>query len=98
MAERTRERETFLGWDQDQEVTGRMNFADAAAQVLREDGGPLPVADITQRALEQGLISPKSDDPVAYVRAAIRKDNRRRESKGEPVRFSATARGVYKLV
>lgn len=75
-----------------------MNFADAAAQVLRENDGPLPVADITQRAIEQGLISPKSDDPVTYVRAAIRKDNRRRESRGEPVRFSTTARGVYNLV
>jgi hypothetical protein len=75
-----------------------MNFADAAAQVLRENGAPLPVADITRRALEQGLISPKGDNPVTYVRAAIRKDNRRRESRGEPVRFSTTTRGVYDLV
>jgi hypothetical protein len=74
-----------------------MNFAEAAAQVLSENGGPLPVADITQRALAQGLISPKSDDPVTYVRAAIRKDNRRRESRGEPVRFSTSTRGVYDL-
>jgi hypothetical protein len=75
-----------------------MNFAEAAAQVLRENGGPLPVADITERALEQGLISPKSDDPVTYVRAAIRKDNRRRESRGQPARFSLTAPGIYGLV
>ena len=75
-----------------------MNFADAAAQVLRDNGGPLPVADITQRALEQGLISPKSDDPVTYVRAAIRKDNRRREGRGEPARFGLTAPGVYGLL
>jgi hypothetical protein len=75
-----------------------MNFAEAAAQVLRENGGPLPVADITERALEQGLISPKSDDPVTYVRAAIRKDNRRRESQGQTARFSLTAPGVYGLV
>ena len=75
-----------------------MNFADAAAQVLSENGGPLPIADITRRALEQGLISPKSDNPVTYVRAAIWKDNRRRENRGEPVRFSTTARGVYDLV
>ncbi len=75
-----------------------MNFADAAAQVLRENGGPLPVADITERALEQGLISPKSDAPVTYVRAAIRKDNLRRENRGQPARFSLTAPGVYGLV
>jgi hypothetical protein len=75
-----------------------MNFADAAEQILRENGGPLPVADITRRALEQELINPKSDDPVTYVRAAIRKDNLRRERQGEPVRFSRTAPGVYGLV
>jgi hypothetical protein len=75
-----------------------MNFADAAAQVLIENGGPLPVAEITRRAMKQGLISPKSDHPADYVRAAIRKDNRRRESQGQPARFSLTAPGVYGLV
>jgi hypothetical protein len=74
-----------------------MNFADAAEQVLKENGGPLPVADITQRALERGLINPRSDDPVTYVRAAMRKDNRRRDSHGEPARFRLTAPGVYGL-
>jgi hypothetical protein len=75
-----------------------MNFADAAAQVLRENAGPLSVADITRRALEQGLISPKSDDPVTYVRAAIRKDNRRRAGRGEPARFGMVTPGVYGLL
>lgn len=74
-----------------------MNFADAAEQVIRENGGPLPVADITRLALEQGLINPKSDDPVTYVRAAIRKDNRRREQHGERARFSQAAPGIYGL-
>jgi hypothetical protein len=74
-----------------------MNFADAAEQVLRENGGPLSVADITQKALNQGLISPRSDDPVTYVRAAIRKDNRRRANRNEPARFRLTAPGVYGL-
>jgi hypothetical protein len=74
-----------------------MNFADAAEQVLRECGGPLSVADITQRALERGLINPRSDTPVTYVRAAIRKDNLRRENHGEPARFKLTAPGIYHL-
>jgi hypothetical protein len=74
-----------------------MNFADAAEQVLRENRGPLSVADITQRALERGLITPKSDVPVVYVRAAIRKDNRRRASRGEPARFKQIAPGTYAL-
>jgi hypothetical protein len=74
-----------------------MNFADAAEQVLKDHGGPLSVADITQRALERRLIKPKSDDPVTYVRAAMRKDNRRREGRGEPVRFRRMAPSVYGL-
>jgi HB1, ASXL, restriction endonuclease HTH domain len=74
-----------------------MNFADAAEQVLRENGGPLSVADITQRALERGLINPKSDTPVTYVRAAIRKDNRRCDDRGEPARFRLAAPGIYDL-
>jgi hypothetical protein len=75
-----------------------MNFADAAEQVLQENKEPLSVADITRRALEQGLINPKSDDPVTYVRAAIRKDNVRRKNRGISVRFRLTAPGVYGLV
>jgi len=74
-----------------------MNFADAAEQVLRENGGPLSVADITQQALDQGLIKPRSDDPATYVRAAIRKDNKRREGRSEPARFRLTAPSVYAL-
>jgi HB1, ASXL, restriction endonuclease HTH domain len=74
-----------------------MNFADAAAQVLKDNGGPLSVAEITQRALQQGLISPKSHDPVTYVRAAIRKDNRRREGRNEPARFRLVSPGTYSL-
>jgi hypothetical protein len=74
-----------------------MNFADAAEQVLRENGGPLSVADITQRAIEHGLINPKSDAPVTYVRAAIRKDNLRHDNRCEPVRFRLAAPGIYDL-
>jgi HB1, ASXL, restriction endonuclease HTH domain len=74
-----------------------MNFADAAEQVLRESGEPLSVTDITQRALEHGLINPRSDTPVTYVRAAIRKDNLRRENLGERPRFKLTAPGIYHL-
>jgi HB1, ASXL, restriction endonuclease HTH domain len=74
-----------------------MNFADAAAQILKENGAPLPVVDITQRALQQGLINPKSDNPVTYVRAAIRKDNRRREGQNQPPRFRLVSPGIYNL-
>ncbi len=74
-----------------------MYFADAAEHVLRENGGPLSVADITRRALDQGLINPRSDHSVTYVRAAIRKDSRRRESRNEPARFKQVSPGIYTL-
>lgn len=74
-----------------------MNFADAAAQILKENRAPLPIAEITHRALQQGLISPKSDNPTTYVRAAIRKDNRRHENHDEIPRFRLVSPGVYDL-
>ena len=74
-----------------------MNFADAAAQVLKDNGAPLSVAEITQRALQLGIITPKSGEPVRYIRAAIRKDNRRRESRNERPRFTLVSPGVFNL-
>lgn len=74
-----------------------MNFADAAAKILAEERRPLTVAEITRRALDQGLIAPKSSDAVTYVRAAIRKDTRRRLSAGQPGRFSTDSSGRVTL-
>lgn len=74
-----------------------MNFADAAEQVLREEGKALPVKDITDRAISGGLISPKSQTPVVFVRAAIRKDNRRRKQQGESERFDLSTTGLVAL-
>ena len=74
-----------------------MNFADAAEDVLRKAGKPLSVADITKRALDGGLISPKSPTPVVYVRAAIRKDNRRRTQSGGKPRFNLSADGSVSI-
>jgi hypothetical protein len=75
-----------------------MNFADAAEQVLRENGGaPLDSKEITRRALDQGLISPRSNEAEKYVAAAIRKDNRRRQRAGESVRFVQAGSGMFGL-
>lgn len=74
-----------------------MNFADAAEKVLKDSGSPLSVADITKRALDGGLINPKSQTPATYVRAAIRKDNRRREQAGQKPRFALAGSGLYSL-
>jgi hypothetical protein len=72
-----------------------MNLADAAERVLKESEVPLSIFEITERALHQGLITPKSDTPAVYVRAAIRKDNRKRESRGEPLRFTLKSRDMF---
>lgn len=74
-----------------------MNFADAAEKLLRENGKPLSVSDITKTAIDKGLISPKSDTPVTFVRAAIRKDNRRRVQRGEKQRFLIRTDGQVEL-
>lgn len=74
-----------------------MNFADAVEQVLKAERRPMSVADITKRALELRIIEPKSDDPTTYVRAAIRKDTRHREERGERPRFVRDSSGNFSL-
>lgn len=75
-----------------------MNLADAAEQVLRErPGQALHSKEITEQALADGLIAPRSETPWVYVAAAIRKDNRRRQQRGETPRFTAAGEGRYIL-
>jgi hypothetical protein len=71
-----------------------MTLADAAAQVLGKAGADaLTAQEIADRALQAGLIAPRSDRPGTYVAAAIRKDNRRRQQNGDAPRFVADRRG-----
>lgn len=75
-----------------------MNLADAAEQVLRERSGQaLHSKEIAEQALAAGLIAPRSETPWVYVAAAIRKDNRRRQQRGETPRFTAAGEGRYIL-
>ena len=74
-----------------------MNFADAAHQILAEEGGPLSSSEIARRAIAKGLINPKSDSPSTFVAAALRKDNRRRQQKDEEPRFLSEGNGVFRL-
>lgn len=48
-----------------------MTYIEAARQVLREAGGPLHSGEITQRALEAGLIAPKGKTPEATMAAQL---------------------------
>lgn len=75
-----------------------MGLADAAEQVLGEaGGGPLHYRDITERAVELGLITPGGATPWLSMNAAIHVDNRRREARGELPRFVPQGRGFYRL-
>jgi hypothetical protein len=75
-----------------------MTLADAAETVLKQaGGGPLHCKVISERVVEQGLAEPKSDEPWLYVRAAIRKDNKSRASRGIDPRFVPAGSGEFKL-
>jgi hypothetical protein len=75
-----------------------VNLADAAAAVLSASPDPLDAKEIAARAIERGLISPRTDAPWTYVRAAIRKENRRRAERGEQPRFAVADSGRFQLV
>ena len=75
-----------------------MTLADAAETVLKQaGGGPLHYKVITDKVIEQGLAEPKSDEPWLYVRAAIRKDNKSRTSRGLDQRFVPAGPGEFQL-
>lgn len=75
-----------------------MTLADAAETVLKQaGGGPLHYKVITEQIIEKGLASPKSDEPWLYVRAAIRKDTKSRESRGLSPRFVTISPGQYHI-
>jgi hypothetical protein len=74
-----------------------MNMADAAEQMIRRSGRDLSAKEIAEQAAADGLIAPRSDKPWIYIAAAIRKDNRRRQDRGQTARFASAGTGRYKL-
>ncbi|WP_367185041.1 winged helix-turn-helix domain-containing protein [Trebonia sp.] len=48
-----------------------MTFYEAAIQVLRSAGCPLTTREITTRAIETGLITPRGKTPDATMSAAL---------------------------
>jgi hypothetical protein len=66
--------------------------------VLKQsDGSPLSAREIADRAMSLGLISPRSKTPWTYVAAAMRKDSRRRQERGEVPRFASPESGRFRL-
>lgn len=75
-----------------------MNLADAAEAVLQEArGDALTSKEIAERAIGRGLISPRSETPWVYLAAAMRKDSRRQEQRGERARFETLGSGRFAL-
>lgn len=64
----------------------------AAAQVLREAGEPLHYEEITRRALDEGLWTPKGKTPAATMSAQLSVDLK---NKGASSRFLKVGRGLY---
>lgn len=56
-----------------------MSFQDAALKVLQEEGKPLSAEEITQKALQKGLIETNGKTPSAtmganiYIRSIVRR-------------------------
>jgi hypothetical protein len=76
-----------------------MSFLDAAETVLRvhADGKPLHYKQITEIALEKGLVSSEGLTPESTTVAVITSEIKKRAAKGLPQRFRAYGKGLYGL-
>ena len=76
-----------------------MTFADAAEQILNRFAGrrPMHYREITDRALELGLLATEGRTPAATMAAAIGSEIRRREEQGERPRFVRHGPGMVGL-
>lgn len=50
---------------------GKSTYLEAALAVLRESGRPLTIREITDSAIESGLISPVGKTPIATMEAVL---------------------------
>jgi len=71
-----------------------MSFLDAAMKVLEEENQPLSPEEITQKALQKGLINTKGKTPVATMGANIYMSIKRL---GEQSPFVKVAKGKFGL-
>ena len=57
-----------------------MNFLEAAYEILKLAGQPLHYAEITQRALQKGILDTKGQTPEATMGSRLYVDTKRPES------------------
>ncbi|MGC9455825.1 MAG: HTH domain-containing protein [Phycisphaerae bacterium] len=75
------------------------SFTDAAHQVLERHGGrqPMHYRDITQKALDLGLLTTSGLTPEATMYAQIIQENQRLSRRGERPRFERYGKGMVGL-
>ena len=80
-------------------VADSLSFTDAAEWVLNQstDQRPLHYTDITERALERGVLHTEGRTPAATMYAGILTEIRRMEARGEAPRFSQHGPGIFGL-
>ena len=74
-----------------------MHLVDAAAEVLNKNPDEsLSVREIAERAMTEGLITPRSQTPWVYMAAAMRKELRESAGSGGRPRFEVVTDGRYR--
>ena len=76
-----------------------LSFADAAERVLNQSAGqkPMHYREITQRALDLGLVQTRSQTPAVTLYAQIRAEIERSTKRGEAPRFVKVGPGLFVL-
>ena len=75
-----------------------MTLVEAAEAILgRARGTSLSAREITDQALKDGLIKPKSQKPWVHLQSAIRQRNHQLASAGQKEQFSLSE-GKWKLI
>ncbi|MBN1643176.1 MAG: restriction endonuclease [Anaerolineae bacterium] len=74
-----------------------MTFLEAAYEILREAGEPIHFREITERALQRGLVHTDGKTPAASLNAVITLDIKRAKDAGEQSRFVRAGRGMIGL-
>jgi hypothetical protein len=74
-----------------------MTLVEAAETILGKSANTeLTAREITEQAIKEDLIKPKSDKPWVHMQSAIRESNQRLLASGKKERFSFAA-GKWKL-
>lgn len=69
-----------------------MQYKDAAYQILKQAGKPLPYKEICDRAVAEGLVTPTGQTPEATMASLLYTDTQREDS-----RFERAGRGIFGL-